>query len=166
LVTARLSSVEAPVTARLASVESPVTPNVVPTVAAPVTPRLANVEAPVTLRVLPIPTAPVSVEAPVTDRVPGIVRPPVIPSVPPIVAFPLVVRELREVAPVTAREPATAVLPLAEATVNLLVATLKSPVELTAVVETWSAESFPLPSLSDLRVPVSVALSDVFSRPV
>jgi hypothetical protein len=113
-----------------------------------------------------MPTAPVSVEMPVTDRVPGIVRPPVIPSVPPMVALPLVVRELREVAPVTLRVPATAVLPLAEATVKRLVATLKSPVELSAVVETWSAESFPLPSLSVLRTPVSVALSAVFSRPV
>lgn len=166
LVTARLLSVEAPVTARLPSVESPVTPRVVPTVAAPVTPRLANVESPVTLRVLPIPTAPVSVEMPVTDRVPGIVRPPVIPSVPPIVALPLVMSELSEVAPVTASVPATAVLPLAEATVNLLVATLKSPLMLDATVETWSAESFPEPSLRAFRLAVSVALSVVFSRPV
>lgn len=165
-VTLALASVEAPVTERLPSVESPVTPSVVPTVAAPVTPTLANVEAPVTLRVLPIPTAPVSVEMPVTDRVPGIVRPPVIPSVPPIVALPLVVRELREVAPVTARVPKTPVLPLVEATVNLFVATLKSPLMLEATVETWSAESLPEPSLSDFRDAVSVALSVVFSRPV
>jgi hypothetical protein len=113
-----------------------------------------------------MPTAPVSVEVPVTDRVPGIVSPPVIPSVPPMVALPLVVRELRDVAPVTLRVPATAVLPLAEATVKRLVATLKSPVVLTAVVDSWSAESIPLPSPTALRTVVSAELSELFSRPV
>jgi hypothetical protein len=74
--------------------------------------------------------------------------------------------ELREVAPVTFSVPATAVLPLALATVSLLVATLKSPLMLDATVETWSAESFPDPSLRAFRAEVSVALSVVFSRPV
>jgi hypothetical protein len=61
-----------------------------------------------------------------------------------------------------------AVLPLAEATVNLLAApfTLKSPVVLTAALEIWSAESLPLPSLMALSVAPTVELSAFLSRPV
>ena len=97
---------------------------------------------------------PVSVIAPVTL------------SAPPMVAAPLVMRLERLVAPVTAKVPATAVLPLAEATVSLLVATLKSPVVLTAALETWSAESLPLPSLMALSDAPTVELSEFLSRPV
>ena len=165
-------TVAAPVTPRLASVVAPVTPRVVPTVAAPVTPKLANVEAPVTPRVVPMVAAPlverleseaapvtasvlatlvapVRVEVPVTERLPGIARLP-----------------LRLVAPVTVSVPPTTVLPLAAATVSLLDPTLKSPVVLTAVVDSWSAESIPLPSPTALRTVVSAELSELFSRPV
>jgi len=62
--------------------------------------------------------------------------------------------------------PATAVLPLAEATVNLLVAMLKLPRVFTAVVETCRAESVPLPSDNVLREVVMIELSEVLSRPV
>ena len=155
-----------PVTSTLLNVVSPVTARVDPTVAAPVTPKLANVEAPVTLRVVPTETlesevapvtarvlttlvAPVSVEVPVTERLPGIARLP-----------------LRLVAPVTVSVPPTTVLPLAAATVSLVDPTLKSPVVLTADVDSWSAESMPLPSPTALRTEVSAELSELFSRPV
>ena len=85
-----------------------------------------------------------------------------------MVAAPLVARLERLVAPVTPRVPAMAVLPLAEATVNLLAApfTLKSLVVLTATLEIWRAESLPLPSLMALSVALTVELSVFLSRPV
>jgi len=82
------------------------------------------------------------------------------------VAAPETPRDESVVAPVTASVPATAVLPLADATVNLLVATEKFPRLLIARVESWSAESFPLPSVMVRRLPFRTVLSVVLSRPV
>ena len=148
-VTPTLARVVAPVTPKLSNVESPVTPRVVPMVAAPLVDKLESEVAPVTARVLTTLVAPVSVEVPVTERLPGIARLP-----------------LRLVAPVTVRVPPTTVLPLAAATVSLVDPTLKSPVLLTAEVDSWSAESMPLPSPTALRTEVSAELSELFSRPV
>jgi hypothetical protein len=118
-------------------------------VAAPLVERLESEVAPVTASVLATLVAPVSVEVPVTERLPGIARLP-----------------LRLVAPVTVSVPPTTVLPLAAATVSLVDPTLKSPLVLTAVVDSWSAESIPLPSPTALRTVVSAELSELFSRPV
>jgi len=165
-------TVAAPVTPRLASVVAPVTPRVVPTVAAPVTPKLANVEAPVTPRVVPMVAAPLvetleSEVAPVTARVLATLVAPVRVEVPVTERLPGIARlPLRLVAPVTVSVPPTTVLPLAAATVSLVDPTLKSPVVLTAVVDSWSAESIPLPSPTALRTVVSAELSELFSRPV
>ena len=162
-------AVVAPTVAR---VVAPVTPRVVPTVAAPVTPKLSNVESPATLRVVPTTAAPLvetleSEVAPVTARVLATLVAPVRVEVPVTERLPGIARlPLRLVAPVTVRVPPTTVLPLAAATVSLLAPTLKSPVLLTAVVDSWSAESRPLPSPTALRNVVSAALSEVFSRPV
>jgi hypothetical protein len=118
-------------------------------VADPLVETLESEVSPVTARVLPTLVAPVSVEVPVTERLPGIARLP-----------------LRLVAPVTVRVPPTTVLPLAAATVSLVDPTLKSPVVLTAEVDSSSAELRPLPSPTALSTEVSAALSEVFSRPV
>tara|TARA_R110000868_G_scaffold107928_1_gene294977 strand:+ start:113 stop:529 length:417 start_codon:yes stop_codon:yes gene_type:complete len=107
------------------------------------------------------------VVAPVTAKVDERVVAPVTPRVEPIVANPVTARlEESVVAAATPKVPAIWVLPLAEATVSLLVATLKSPTMFAAVVESWSEESVPPPSLTLLRVPLRLALSEVLSRPV
>ncbi len=87
---------------------------------------------------------------PVQDRVPGTDRPadrvvvPVTTRLPPTVMFPLVERDERLAAPVTARVPV-----------------LATPAE-----EIWSAESLPLPSLMVRSDAVSAALSVVLRSDV
>jgi hypothetical protein len=83
--------------------------------------------------------------APVTARVDERVVAPVTPSVEPMVAN-----------PETARLEASPVAPV----------TFRVPTMLAAVVESWSAESVPPPSLMLLRLPVRLALSEVLSRPM
>ena len=83
--------------------------------------------------------------APVTVRVDERLVAPVTPSVEPMVAN-----------PETARLEASPVAPV----------TFRVPTMFAAVVESWSAESVPPPSLTLLRVPLRLALSEVLSRPV
>lgn len=85
------------------------------------------------------------VVAPVTVRVDERLVAPVTPSVEPMVAN-----------PETARLEASPVAPV----------TFRVPTMLAAVVESWSAESVPPPSLMLLRLPVRLALSEVLSRPM
>ena len=85
------------------------------------------------------------VVAPVTVRVDERLVAPVTPSVEPMVAN-----------PETARLEASPVAPV----------TFRVPTMLAAVVDSWSAESVPPPSLMLLRLPVRLALSEVLSRPV
>ena len=85
------------------------------------------------------------VVAPVTVRVDERLVAPVTPSVEPMVAN-----------PETARLEASPVAPV----------TFRVPTMLAAVVESWSAESVPPPSLMLLSVPLRLALSEVLSRPV
>jgi hypothetical protein len=98
-----------------------------------------SVVAPVTARVDE------RVVAPVTVRVDERLVAPVTPSVEPMVAN-----------PETARLEASPVAPV----------TFRVPTMLAAVVESWSAESVPPPSLMLLRLPVRLALSEVLSRPM
>ena len=83
--------------------------------------------------------------APLTVRVDERLVAPVTPSVEPMVAN-----------PETARLEASPVAPV----------TFRVPTMFAAVVESWSAESVPPPSLTLLRVPLRLALSEVLSRPV
>ena len=83
--------------------------------------------------------------APATVRVDERLVAPVTPSVEPMVAN-----------PETARLEASPVAPV----------TFRVPTMFAAVVESWSAESVPPPSLTLLRVPLRLALSEVLSRPV
>lgn len=83
--------------------------------------------------------------APPTVRVDERLVAPVTPSVEPMVAN-----------PETARLEASPVAPV----------TFRVPTMFAAVVESWSAESVPPPSLTLLRVPLRLALSEVLSRPV
>ena len=106
-----------------------------------------SVVAPVTDSVLPNDAAPVSVDAPLTISVLFNVAAPVTPSVLPADKAPESVD-----APVTASVPATAVLPLAAATVNLLPFTLKSLVSAVAPV----TDSAPVMSAA---LPTTVAPS-------
>lgn len=155
-----------------------------------------RVESPVTLRVLPRDTAPGTENPPVkvarllklvselkvTEEllktvVPAIVlfaplllwvKLPYTDRLPPLVEMLLLTASVEErvVAPVTPRVPAIWVFPLADATVNLLVATEKFPTLLIAAVEIWSEESFPLPSVMVRRLELRTVLSVVLSRPV
>lgn len=112
---------------------------------------------PALVEMFPVAASDESVVAPVTARVddrlvaPPTVRvderlvAPVTPSVEPMVAN-----------PETARLEASPVAPV----------TFRVPTMFAAVVESWSAESVPPPSLTLLRVPLRLALSEVLSRPV
>ena len=82
---------------------------------------------------------------PNTDRLPALVE-----------MFPVAASDERLVTPLTVSVEASPVAPV----------TFRVPTMFAAVVESWSAESVPPPSLTLLRVPLRLALSEVLSRPV